>query len=495
MPAGHSPGAARALVEATVKDSAAHAETRGEAITISQSPLLITAIPEGGTLVPNIENEIFLLASYPDGSPALAALTVHNPNDLGPIPFVGDQSAQDLHLNTDSAGIAILHIKPISGMDSLRIEADDRHGSRLSSTVPLQTRCGANQVLLHTNRAIYRTGDRIELKVLSTRTHGSAYVDIVKNGQTILTRDLDLDSGQAELTLDATSEMAGILDIDAYIFGRDAQPIADHRLVFVQPAEELKIKTTTDATEYRPGSEARVQFHITNARGEGVQAALGIQVVDEAVFALAEKKPGFAKTFFYLEQEVMKPRYEIHSLSMDDVLENKDASQDLAARTLFSATEMTNPSKLDVEFGRSLTQDRFENYQQRYRAAFEDQVRLLAVKLSQLRAEQHMGAEIEKQFSVLENGTTPRDAWGTPLRIEPVRWYSSSDHIYLIRSAGPDRDFDNDDDLTVYIEDRSGTLVNEPSQRGSINLRIEHDRGPDNGRAEVTGSSRMPPVQ
>ncbi len=43
-----SQGAARALVEATVKDSAAHSETRGEPITVSQSPLLITAVPEGG---------------------------------------------------------------------------------------------------------------------------------------------------------------------------------------------------------------------------------------------------------------------------------------------------------------------------------------------------------------------------------------------------------------------------------------------------------------
>ena len=55
---------------------------------------------------------------------------------------------------------------------------------------------------------------------------------------------------------------------------------------------------------------------MTNSRGEGVQAALGLQVVDEAVFALAEKQPGFAKVFFYLEQEVMKPRYEIHSIGM-----------------------------------------------------------------------------------------------------------------------------------------------------------------------------------
>ena len=42
-----SQGAARVLIEATVKDSAAHAETRGEPITISESPLLITAVPEG----------------------------------------------------------------------------------------------------------------------------------------------------------------------------------------------------------------------------------------------------------------------------------------------------------------------------------------------------------------------------------------------------------------------------------------------------------------
>jgi hypothetical protein len=47
-----------------------------------------------------------------------------------------------------------------------------------------------------------------------------------------------------------------------------------------------------------------------------VQAALGLQVVDEVVFALAEKQPGFAKVFFYLEQEAMKPRYEIHSIAI-----------------------------------------------------------------------------------------------------------------------------------------------------------------------------------
>ena len=101
--------------------------------------------------------------------------------------------------------------------------------------------------------------------------------------------------------------------------------MADHRLVFVQPADELKIEATADARDYKPGDEARIRFRVTNARGEGVQAALGLQVVDEAVFALAEKQPGFAKVFFYLEQEVMKPRYEIHSIGMPEIVEPVEA--------------------------------------------------------------------------------------------------------------------------------------------------------------------------
>ncbi len=383
-------------------------------------------------------------------------------------------------------------MNPGSGIESLRIDADDHHGNRASSTVPLQTREGSDQILLHTNRAIFKAGDRIQLKVLSTRAHGAAYVDIVKNGQTILTRDLDLQDGQAELTLTATPEMAGTLDIEAYIFGRDAQPVADHRLVFVQPAEELKIETTADSSVYRPGSEARVRFHVTNSRGEGVQAALGLQVVDEAVFALAEKKPGFAKVFFYLEQEVMKPRYEIHSLSMDDVVESKDASkgesQDLAARALFSATEMANPAKVNIEFGRSLPQDKFEDYQQRYRAAFEDQVRQLAAQLSRQLPDQPNGAQIVKAFAGLENGAPPRDAWNTPLRFESAGNFGGRRHIYVVRSAGPDRRFLGADDLAVYIEVHSGSLVNGPSQGGSLDLRIEPDRGSDNGRAEIAGT-------
>ena len=477
-----SQGAARALIEATVTDSAAHAETRGEPVTISESPLLIIAVPEGGALIPHIENQVFVLTSHPDGTPVSSSLIVQLPG------------ARDQQVNTDSRGVGVIRLNPGSGIESLHIDANDHHGNRTSTAVPLQTRAGTDQILLRTSRAVFKAGDLIQLKVLSTRTHGSAYVDIVKNGQTVLTRDLDLQNGQADLVLTATAEMAGTLDIDAYLFGRDSLPVADHRLVFVHPADELKIEASADSAIYKPGSDARVRFHVTNSRGEGVSAALGLQVVDEAVFALAEKQPGFAKVFFYLEQEVMKPRYEIHSVSMSDVVEPVESShsdqRELAARALFSATEMTNPTKLDTEFGRSLPQDTYADYQQRYRAAFIDHVRQLAAQLSQNLEKRPANEDITEVFAdlTLENGSRPHDAWNTPFRIESTGWNRGRNRFYRVRSAGPDRQFDSADDLTVYIEDRSGSVVGQPGRGDSLDLKIEHDRGSFNERGEVTGT-------
>ena len=490
-----SQGAARALIEATVKDSAAHAETRGEPITISQSSLLITAVPEGGTLIPHIDNQVFLLTSYPDGTPAATALTVHLPDH------------QSQRLSTDAGGIAIVHFNPGSGPQVLTVDADDHRGNSASTSLPLQPRDGTDQVLLRTDRAVVKAGDPIQLTVLSTRTGGTAYVDIVKNGQTILTRDLDLHNGHADLTLTATPEMAGTLDIDAYLFGREAQPVADHRLLFVQPADELHIQTTADAAVYKPGDDARIHFHVTNARGEGVSAALGLQIVDEAVFALAEKQPGFAKVFFYLEQEVMKPRYEIHSLSMADVVEPpvpqpigaaaQQDQQNLAARALFSATELAAPARLDVEFGRSLPQDKFAEYQQRYRTALADQVRQLAQAHTLADKPPSQNAADSPATLTLKDGTQPRDAWNTPLRMEPVGWNPDGKRYFLVRSAGADHRFNTADDLVapvlIFYNLKPSTRVAQQAERGgSLALTIEHDRGSFNGRAEVTGTVTDP---
>jgi A-macroglobulin complement component/alpha-2-macroglobulin family protein/MG2 domain-containing protein/A-macroglobulin receptor/carboxypeptidase family protein/macroglobulin-like protein len=478
-------GVARVLVEATVKDSAGHAETRGEPITVSESPLLITAVPEGGTLVPHLENEVFILASYPDGAPAQAALSVRT------------AGSSEQRVKTDESGVALVRINAGAKQETLEVEATDQEGNHASSRIPLESRDGQGdaRILLRTERAVYRAGDRILLRVFSTQQRGTAYVDIVKEGQTVLTRDVDIVDGQAELAMTATPEMAGTVDVSAYLFGRDARPVGDHRLVFVQPADELKIEAVAENAVYKPGQDARIRFHVTNARGQGVQAALGLQVVDEAVFALAEKQPGFAKVFFYLEQEVLKPRYEIHSIGMSDIVEPAEKQQaekrDRAARALFSATEMVNTNKFETEFGRTVPQTRFAEYAGRYASRFTAQARTLAESISREFSKAPGERDATKMIARVADAGGPelRDPWGVPVRITPAPWDPSKKY-FEVRSAGPDKKFGSADDLTAYLEVQRKKVVG-PKHSGSnkIEASIEHDRGPSNGLAELSGTA------
>ncbi len=475
-------GAARVLVEATVKDSAGHSETRGEPITVSPAPLIITAVPEGGTLVPNLENQVFVLTSYPDGTPARADLKVlasENP---------------DQQVSTDDGGIAVVHINAPDKTETLDIDAHDSEGNLASASVQLQSRTGEDQILLRMERAVYRAGDRIQLRVFSTKKRGTAYIDVVKEGQTVLTRDLDIEDGQAELSLVATPEMAGTVDFNAYLFGRDARPVGDHRLVFVQPADELKIEATADSPDYKPGGEARILFHVTNSHGEGVQAALGLQVVDEAVFALAEKQPGFAKVFFYLEQEVMKPRYEIHSIGMPEIVEpveeSKVEQRNRAARALFSATEMVNSNEFQTEFGRTVPMTKYVDYFSRYRTRFQSQARNVAQAISAAYGHDPDPGDVVQVFAGMKRAGSPdlRDAWDTSLRLDRVGWDREKKY-YLLRSAGPDKQFDDSDDLVTYFEVRRSKIVGHPASGPSrIDAHIEHDRGSYSGGAEIVGT-------
>src|SRR5262249_5121403 len=154
-------GVARVLIEATVKDSAGHSETRGEPITVSQSPLLVNAIPEGGTLIPNLENQVFILTSSADGKPATASVKVRGEGN-------SDQAA-----TSDEGGVAVIRLRPGAGTPTVQIEASDKEGNRVTDSVPLQARGGDDQILMRTERAVYRTGDRIRLRVFSTKASGT----------------------------------------------------------------------------------------------------------------------------------------------------------------------------------------------------------------------------------------------------------------------------------------------------------------------------------
>ncbi|MBM4320581.1 MAG: alpha-2-macroglobulin, partial [Deltaproteobacteria bacterium] len=117
----------------------------------------------------------------------------------------------------------------------------------------------------------------------------------------------------------------------------------DGKLVYVDPGDGLHIAVEPDRDVYQPGEEARLRFRVTDGEGMGQAAALGIQVVDEAVFGLIEFRPGLEKTYFQIEAELGQPRYQIGVPSLTELAADPGASSDPTrqeeARLLFAATD------------------------------------------------------------------------------------------------------------------------------------------------------------
>src|ERR1035438_5750533 len=106
------------------------------------------------------------------------------------------------------------------------------------------------------------------------------------------------------------------------------------------------------------------------------------------------------------------------------------------------------------------------------------------------------GGDLTKVFEKLKSadGHDVRDAWGSDLRIEPVGWYQNKTH-YIVRSAGADQQFNSGDDMVAYLQVGNKSIIGgtKPgSSYSSINLNIEHDRGPFNGLAQIAGTVTDP---
>jgi uncharacterized protein YfaS (alpha-2-macroglobulin family) len=121
----------------------------------------------------------------------------------------------------------------------------------------------------------------------------------------------------AQAAIDIDGSLLGTLEINAYVVNDDGEIVRDRRLVLVNPAP-AQVEISSDGATYRPGDNAIVDIQVTR-EGEPMVGALGISIVDESVFSVGAQDPGFARTYFLLERELLEPRYEIHGFSdLDD---------------------------------------------------------------------------------------------------------------------------------------------------------------------------------
>ena len=306
-------------------------------------------------------------------------------------------------------------------------------------------------ILLRTDGALYQVGDAVTVQVLVPGDAARVFLDAIHAGRTVATETVAVEDGVGTWTFVADHTMVGALQVHGYYLGADSEIVRDEQLVYVEAADALTVTLTADKEQYLPGEPAAVEVAVADAAGLPKVAALGVQVVDEAVFALQEMQPGLLEVYFELEEALSTPRFQFSwpELTPTSIVEEDVPRED---DTLVSARERRAEVAFAAQDGGGAA----------YGIDLNTQKTRLAGVLSVLRplvradadrmvdeAAELVDAGVLSDANAAEYvaGLDELDFWGRPYHFVPdgsYRWDMTTD--------GPDEVAGTADDITVSIE-------------------------------------------
>lgn len=326
-------GDARLTITATITDSGGQAEARTITRVVAARELRIEVIPESGTLIPGVANRIYVLVTTPDGRPAAGArLSI---------------AGVDHEITASELGVASFDLTP-PGPDAdmaapdvlVTLTATDAAGRRASRSVNLSGRVVGGDFLLRTDAAAYVAGATMTIDVLGAGSE-PVFLDLLKDGQTVLTRVVDVKDGRGELPVDLPADLTGTLELVAYRFDAAGVAARRTRAVVVQGADELHVEVSTDKAQYRPGERARIRLEVTGSGGAPAPGAVSIAAVDEAVYSVIDQAPGLERTLMTLDERLLRPVYTLYPWTMNP---RGNAAQRELDRALFGLTAERGPA-------------------------------------------------------------------------------------------------------------------------------------------------------
>lgn len=322
-------------LEANVLDGTGHKETVMHQYPVSKYPITVQVMPEGGRLVTALENNVYILTSYPDGTPAECSLEV------------SARGNDRRTLATDSTGYAVMPVIPKAGEYlTLMVGARDRKGNTADKTSQFNADMKTENVLLRTDKSLYINGDVVKVKVLSTQKDGIAYIDVIRNGMTAFTKAVAIKDGQGETFFDIPKELSGVVTFNAYFVSPYTGVVKDSRTIYVAP-QDINIAVKLDRDSYRPGEEAKLEFALTDRKGNATPGAVGVDVVDESLFALFERKPGMEKVFFLVPDQLLHAPYMMYTANLGDFIQtSQEPRSDIFARVVLAQAPQMPPYSL-----------------------------------------------------------------------------------------------------------------------------------------------------
>jgi A-macroglobulin TED domain/Alpha-2-macroglobulin family/MG2 domain/A-macroglobulin receptor binding domain/Alpha-2-macroglobulin bait region domain len=451
---GASQASGRAVLRMKVREPGGEVRKATAVAPIERYPISITLVPESGSLVPGIPQRLYVTTSLPNGAPVAARVVLRHAS--APKGALGA-------VKTDRHGLGVLKLTPRGALQILAT-AKDARGRRGRQVVTLEADTTSTPLLVRPERSLYREGQTMRVTIHSGPAVRTAYLDVIRAGQTVSTHEVSLRRGRGQVRIGLGRNDRGLLLLAAYVIPRRGEPIQDTRLVYVQQSDDLQVTVTADKPVYRPGEQATLRFTVKNSAGQPVQAALGVRIVDAAVAVLAKSQPGRHRVFFRLEQDLLLGADSVPAFDDEKLVFGPTRGAGYRWRERATAVLLAAAAPA---FRHSLSRNSDAAHLKRLGRLAARQARPVLQKMAwrisrAARGQLRKGwthcsfPEVSLETLLDDKWLKPKqvaDPWGNSIRLELTegknRWFTLTVH-----SIGFDQERTTDDDITVKIRFR-----------------------------------------
>ncbi len=308
-------GAGSLLLNITVTDSGGHVEKTTKLLKITESDTILQLISDSRAIKPALPFQLLVVTKDPDGNPLEKDVELELKYKVVDKPYYSDKDLkkETIKLKTEN-GIKIITIKAPEDVTGIVITA--RTG-KTENTMPLTTAYSPTSNFIHiiqTDGGIPNVGEEVSFNVYST-SKATVYYDIVGNGRTVFSGTAENRENTKTIKFAVTPNIA--MNNEAMIVAYQINPnneVSADTLPFKTKAEfpvNLDAGFGRDSAE--PGEEIDLTFNVNS----DTVSMIGVGIVDESVYALAEGRLNLQQVFDELERRFMEPQVEIHPPEVD----------------------------------------------------------------------------------------------------------------------------------------------------------------------------------
>ncbi|HQU85134.1 MAG TPA: MG2 domain-containing protein, partial [Pyrinomonadaceae bacterium] len=270
-------------------------------VRISREPIHIYFIGKTSGLSTKLPITAYISTFYADGTPAVCDVEIKGKND-----DENDDKYKNLqNLKTNKLGAGKLYFSRPNFKNEtddldLQIIARDKDGQKGTFGRAIQY-YGENEGLqIETDKTVYKPGESIKAKIISSKKEGLVYVEIVKDWTSLEALTAKLKDGKAEVKIPYAPQFSGDLTIGVYTDEEDnyydAKMRASRGIIFPKQ-ENLKVDAKFEKAVYKPNEDAKIDFSSLDGSGKPIETALGVVIFDKAVEERARTDADFGSYF------------------------------------------------------------------------------------------------------------------------------------------------------------------------------------------------------